>query len=358
MAVENALAFLRGGARAAMPVYLIAGPHPFLREYALESLRLRMVRDGYQYRAFQVGAGDGYGAVISEIEGADLFAPRRLVACRVMKTHRARATADSDGDEDDGAPSGGRTAGGDEAALISAIGRIGGAVILALLYERDNAPPKIRRAAEQAGTVVNCMRPFDNQLAQYAAVLARDRKLELTPGAAEMLVGRHGGDLGAIANALAKAAIFRGDGARIDREDLSEPAARRIPDLFELAESVARGNAAETIALFDRAADTGRDSIEMLAVEIIPLLRRMLVAAAVLKRRKGAAEVAGALGLAPSSQMVARAVEGARRFGLARLERAHRRATELDARFKNGLIREREPAIAGLLLDLMDPARG
>jgi hypothetical protein len=55
--------------------------------------------------------------------------------------------------------------------------------------------------------------------------------------------------------------------------------------------------------------------------------------------------------------MVARAVEGARRFGLERLERAYQRAGELDAQFKNGMIRAREPAIVELLLELMEPAR-
>jgi len=55
----------------------------------------------------------------------------------------------------------------------------------------------------------------------------------------------------------------------------------------------------------------------------------------------------------PSSTMVTRAVEGARHFGLARLRAAHRRACQLDERFKMGLIKERESAVAGMLLDLM-----
>ena len=58
----------------------------------------------------------------------------------------------------------------------------------------------------------------------------------------------------------------------------------------------------------------------------------------------------------PSSQLVVRAIDGGRRFGALRLLRAHRRACDLDAKFKNGLIRERAQAISALLLDLMGPA--
>ena len=157
-------------------------------------------------------------------------------------------------------------------------------------------------------------------------------------------------------NAIAKGAISRAEGVRVESADLGAGGPSRIPDLFELAESVARGRPGEALALFDRAIQTGRDPIELLAVELIPLVRRMLVAASILEKRKTPAEVARALGMAPTSQLVVRAVDGGRRFGAQRLMRAHRRACELDAKFKNGLIHEREQAISALLLDLMAPA--
>ncbi|HEX3409408.1 MAG TPA: hypothetical protein VHS07_03975 [Candidatus Binataceae bacterium] len=354
MAVENALAFLRGGARPPAAIVLIAGPQGFLREYVLDTLRLRMASAGYQYRPLQVGGGDGYAGVISELGEADLFAPKRLIACRVLKSYRERASADGDAEGDDG---GGKSGGAaDESALCVALERISGAVQVALVYERDNAPAKIRRVVEKIGTVVNCMRPFDNQLDQYVDVFAQKFGLKLTRTAVDLLIGRHGSDLAAISNALAKAAISSAEGAKIESPDLGGAGPSRIPDLFELAESVARGRPAEALALFDRAIHTGRDPIELLAVEIVPLLRRMLVAAALLEKRKSPADVARALGMQPSSQLVMRAVDGGRRFGARGLLRAHQRACELDAKFKNGLILERESAISSMLLDLMTAA--
>src|SRR5260370_23803782 len=111
MAAENALGFIRGiGVERgiAAPVFLIAGQQAFLREYVLDALRHRLSRDGFNYRAFQVGGSGGFGPIIDELEGADLFAPKRLVACPVLKSHRGRsAEEDGGGDSDGDAPSGG-----------------------------------------------------------------------------------------------------------------------------------------------------------------------------------------------------------------------------------------------------------
>ena len=353
MAVENALGFLRAGdAPAEGPIYVIAGPQPFLREYVLDNLRQRMAAKGFQYRPFQAGGGEGFGAVIRELEAADLFAPRRFVACRVLKNYRERA-GDDDGDDENALGSGG----GSEAALISAINKIGPTVRLGLVYERDNAPAKIKRTAEGAGVVINCMRPFDNQIGQYAEIFARGLGLKLARDTADLLAIRHGGDLAAIANALNLAGIAA-EAGKIDEADLgSGSGTSRVPDLFELAESVPRGNLNETLALFDRAVETGRDPIELLAVELIPLIRRMLTAAVLLEKRQGAAAIGRVLGLSPSSSLMMRALDGARRFGTERLTMAHRKATMLDANFKAGLLKEREAAIAGLLLELMASAK-
>jgi hypothetical protein len=96
----------------------------------------------------------------------------------------------------------------------------------------------------------------------------------------------------------------------------------------------------------------GRDPIEVLALELIPQLRRMLLAATLLGRKTDPSSLAAALGVAPSSPLASRAVEGARRFGLKRLERTHQRACELDASFKNGIIKQREQAVGALILEL------
>lgn len=355
MAVETALSILRAGERAALaPAIVISGSHAFLREYVFDLVRRRMLRQGMKYRAFQVGGAEGFDAMLAELREADLFAPVRVVGCRVLRSHRA--SADHNG-EDEGAASGGSRAGagGGEAALADALEAARGPGALIVIYERDSAPAKIRRAVEQSGLAINCPRPYDNQLTQFVEAVARVEDLRLAPGAAELLVSRHAGDLAAIANTLAKAAIHRESGAALGPADFSEPAAAKIPDLFELAEALSNGRAAAALAVLGRAIAAGRDPFELLAVEISPVMRRMMLAASLAAGKRSTPQIAAALGMSPSSPLALRAIEGARRFGKARLKQAYRRVSELDADFKNGRIREREEALNGMLLELMSP---
>jgi DNA polymerase III delta subunit len=199
---------------------------------------------------------------------------------------------------------------------------------------------------------VNCLRPFDNQLPQYTQSFARALDLKLSQSAAELLIARHGGDLSAVANALGKLAILLEKGASIEAADLSEQGPSKLPEPFEIAESLSAGKTTATLAQLTRALAGGRDPFELLAVEFIPVMRRMMLAASMLAARKSTYDIAGALGFGPSSPLATRAIDGAKRFGLARLQRAYHRASELDVGFKNGEIKDRAEALSALVLDL------
>lgn len=356
MAVETALSLLRAGERRSLsPAIVISGPQAFLREYVFDAVRRRLVRKGLQCRVFHIGGSDGFDAVLAELREADLFAPARLVACRVLRSHRGG------GSDEDGAAttSGSRrpSPAGGEAALAQALATIREPGALVVVYERDSAPARIRRAVEEGGLAINCPRPYDNQLTQFAEAIARTEGVPLAAGAADLLVSRHAGDLAAIANTLAKAAIWKPEG-EIGPADLSEPAAARIPELFDLAEALSRGRAPAAFAVLERAIGVGRDPFELLSVEIVPVMRRMMLAASMAAEHRSAQQIAGALGLSPSSPLAVRAIDGARRFGLPRLSRAYQRVSEVDAGFKNGRIKERHAALATILLDLLGPPAG
>src|SRR5208337_2063020 len=115
MPLETALAYLRAAAaqRRIPPVVVIFGPHAFLREYVLDSIVRKLVAGGCQYRSFHLGSGDDYGAVLNELRAPDLFAPRRVIACRILKSRRDKAET-TDADAGDSRTSG---SGGSESAL-------------------------------------------------------------------------------------------------------------------------------------------------------------------------------------------------------------------------------------------------
>lgn len=352
MPLENALGFLRSleGSRPLPGTIVVFGPHGFLREFVASTTAARLAAKDYKYRSIQIGAGGDLATAVDELGEPDLFAAKRLLVCRVLKSHRDRGGADM-ADDDDSVLS--RAAPGGEAALAEVIEAGVAPNHLMLVYERDNVPSRIRKAAEKSSALVNCLRPFDNQVPDYALAFARARGRKLGAGSADFLAARHAGDLAAIANALDKGALLAEDGRTIEESALSEPGARKIPDLFEIADSVARGLASRVLGQVDRALAFGRDPIELLAVEIIPALRRMMIAATMLSHRRGAAEIASAIGASPTSGLVTRAIDGARRFGLDRLKKSYTRAIQLDESFKNGTIKERQQALGGLLLDLM-----
>jgi DNA polymerase III delta subunit len=351
MPLETALAYLRGagGGQRIPPVVVIFGPHAFLREYVLDSIVRKLIADGSQLRSFQIGAGDDYGAALNELSAPDLFAPKRALVCRILKSRRDKTESAGEADAGDGRAVG---SGGSEAALVGAIESARGPGSLVLLYEKDNAPAKVRRAAEKSALLVNCMRPFDNQIEQYVNAFANSLGLKLSSAAIDLIISRHGGDLAAVANTLSKVTIFTEPGKPVQPGDLDE-GARRMPEAFELAESVSRGRATAALAQLGRALALGREVFEILAVEIIPMMRRMMIAASMMASRRSPGDVASALGLAPQSGLATRAIEGARRFGLPRLERAYWRACAMDAGFKDGTIKNREEALAGLILELM-----
>src|SRR5262245_56484270 len=347
MAVENALAFLRAldSRRNLPPSIIVFGPQAFLREAIVTAIANLLRADGYQYRSFRIGADATFSTVVDEMRGADLFAPNRLIVCSIPRAHRDREGESVEADVP--AP-----ASGGEAELAAAMQDERGPNHVLIVSERDTVPAKIRRAGEKS-PMVNCLRPFDNQLPEYAQVLARLQGLKLGPGAAEFLVIRHADDLAAISNALGKAAISSEGQNPITPEDLNDPGSIKVPDAFEIAESIARGRTSVALAQLDRALALGRDPFEILGVEVIPQLRRMMVAAALLSRKRGAGEVAAALGMAPTSGLVARAVEGARRLGFERVQRAYLRVAELDESFKNGMTKERGQALSALVLELL-----
>ncbi len=356
MPAQTALQAIRSAdSRAALPASIVIfGAQAFLREYVLGKISARLIDGGFQYRSFQIASNADFDRALDEFAAPDLFAKKRVVVCRVLKSRRGAQT-DGRAETDDGAD--------DEAGTVSAVGESAlahtiesypGPNHLVALYDRDAAPAKIRRAAEKSALVIGCARPYDNQIPEYTDALARALGLRLAPGVSEYLAEKYAGDLASISNALSKAAIIAESGGALSESEFGDPGAQRMPDVFEIADNIARGRVAAALAQIDRASALGRDSFEILAVEIVPVLRRMMIAASMLSRRRQSGEIAAALGLSPYSSMAARAIEGARRYGADRLTRAYQSVVVLDEGMKNGAIKNRENAIGAVLMSLMD----
>ena len=355
MPSENALAFLSqldSGKALMPPAILIAGPQAFLKEYVLDACRSHLRGPGRESQSFQIGAGGDFGAVLEAIAAPGLFAPAAIVACRILRT---RGTAEDDGDG--GGESGERRSARspDDSRLSRAIELARNPSHLILLYDRDAAPAKVQRQVEKSGLAIICNKPFESQLTQCAALFARRLGLKINYATVDTLADRFGANLAAMHNALVLAAIAAANHKPDDFLRSGPGAGDLGTELFQISESLSGDQPIVPFSMIDRAAAIGRDPTELLAVEIIPALRRLMIAATLTMQGQGPAEIAMEVSMSPRSPRVTALCNAARRYGLHRLTDTYRDAIELDANFKNGTVKEREQALsvllAGLLLD-------
>jgi DNA polymerase III subunit delta len=348
MPAENVLAFLsqlEAGRAPIPPVVLIAGPQAFLKEYVLDGCRDALRGPGRDAQSFQIGAGGDFGPVLEAIAAPGLFAPATIATCRIL---RSRGAADDDAE----APKSRTARGSDDTQLSRAIELARKPSHLLLLYERDKAPAKVQRQVEKSGLAVICNKPFESQLPQFAGLFARRLGLKINYATADTLVDRYGPNLAAMHNALVLAAIA--SERKPDEFVRSATAGADLGgELFQIAQSLSGDQPILPLAMIDRAIALGRDPTDVLSVEIIPELRRLLIAATLAMQGQGPAEIAMEIGMSPRSPRVTATTNAARRFGLRRLTQTYRDAIELDANFKNGTVKEREQALSVLLAPLL-----
>ena len=350
MPAENALAFLsRIDGKAHLPaVILIAGPQIFLKEYTLDACREALRGPGRESQSFQIASGNDFGPVLEAMAAPSLFAPATIASCRILRS-RGGGDDDDDGEESEAPVS---SAGGDS-VLARAIELARSPSHLILLYERDKAPAKVQRQAEKAGVCVICNKPFESQLPQYANLFARRLGLKIGYATAETLTERYGSNLAAMHNALVLAAIAA---PRQSPDDFLRSGVRGADiggELFQIAESLSGELPLMPLAMVDRAVALGRDPTELLSLEIIPELRRLLIAATLGMRGQGPAEIAMEIGMSPRNPRATATANAARRYGLQRLARTYSEAIRLDASFKDGTVKEREQALSALLAPLL-----
>ena len=347
MASENALALLAqldAGKALLPPAILISGPQAFLKEYMLDACRQALRGPGVDHQPFQISAAADYGAVLEAVGAPGLFVRATVASCRIL---RSRGGGDEEGEG--GESRAGRGSG--DSALFRAIELVAKPSHLILLYERDKAPAKVQRQIEKSGLSVVCNKPFESQLPQCAGLFAQRLGLKINYAIADSLAERYGTNLAAMHNALVLAAIA---GQRKPEEFLrGGPAVDMGGELFQISESLSGDLPLPVLAMIDRAVALGRDPTELLAVEIIPSLRRLVVAAALVLKGQGPAEIAMEIGMSPRSPRVTAIANAARRYGLLRLTRTYREAIELDANFKNGTVKERHQALSALLAPIL-----
>lgn len=275
------------------PAYLIAGDDGAKLDAALGRLRARAEREGGAgaLEAFEGGPSSGpdVDAVIGSMPAISLMSEHRYLladgvnrwrATQVKRMAEALTTAPDD--------------------------------LTLVLVARGAAPKGLGEAVEKAGgEVLSYEAPSKRDLPGWVAAEARKRGLQMTGQAARALTARLGESTVRLATELDRIALWAGEDARIDVDEVE----RLTADTSEragwtLGDAIVARDVAEAVLSADALLEQGQEVTPMI-YGMASRLRSAHLAAAGLEAGRPAKEIETSLPMAPyPSKLMMRAVRG------------------------------------------------
>jgi DNA polymerase-3 subunit delta len=274
---DDPLASVRQGEPG--PLYYIYGRERFLVDRAVEILRGRVLdprtRD-FNYELFHGKEADP-GRIVQAARTLPMMAKRRFILVRDADEMKADALAQ----------------------LIPYVSAPAKETCLVLVGEKADQRLKIFSAWKKTGVLVKLDPLYERQLPQFVREEARARGVTFEHGAAEMLCNEVGSDLGQLADAVERLAIFVGERPVTARDVEEVVASTRQRSVFELAEAVGEGNRARSLEVLSSmigAREPGVRVVAMLARHVRQLWTCLELTA---KGRPNKFDLAQALGIPP-----------------------------------------------------------
>lgn len=260
-AALSALDFLSAPDRhPARPVCVVFGEETFLRRQLLMRLRGAVLAGGDA--DFSLAVFEGRSATV-----ADVLEELSTVA---MFGGRARLVVVEDADEF-------ITRYRSELEDYVARPRLTGVLVL----EAKSFPSNTRLYKQVAanGLVVECGAPSDARLSKWLDTWARQaHRVELAPGAADMLVDLVGPELGLLDQELAKLALTAGPDGKVTAESVRELVGTwRTKTTWDMLDAALAGDVRGAMTQLDRLLLAGENEVPLLA-QISATLRRLAAA--------------------------------------------------------------------------------
>lgn len=260
-AALSALDFLSAPDRhPAKPVCVVFGEETFLRRQVLVRLRGAVLAGGDA--DFSLAVFEGRSATV-----ADVFEELSTVA---MFGGGTRLVVVEDADEF-------ITRYRSDLEDYVARPRLTGVLVL----EAKSFPSNTRlyKQAAANGLVVECGAPSDARLSKWLATWARQaHRVELAPGAADMLVDLVGPELGLLDQELAKLALTAGPDGKVTAESVRELVGTwRTKTTWDMLDAALAGDVRGAMTQLDRLLLAGENEVPLLA-QISATLRRLAAA--------------------------------------------------------------------------------
>lgn len=311
------------------PLYFVFGKERFLVDRAVDLIRARTLdpatRD-FNYDLFQ-GKEATAARIVQSARTLPMMARRRLILVRDADEMKADELSQ----------------------LIPYVERPCAETCLLMTGEKVDQRLKFFTAFKKHGVLVKLDPLYERQLPGFVRDEARRRGVTFGPGAAELLCDEVGAELGQLADAVERLAVYAGERKKIEVADIEEViATTRQRNVFELCNAIGEGSRARALGVLASmiaARESGVRIVAMLARHV----RQLWTASGLIQKRLSKFELAQALGIPP---FFAEGIEAqARRFDRAAFERMHAAIYHADKALKSSRLDD-ERILEGLILEL------
>jgi DNA polymerase-3 subunit delta len=327
MAREDPLAELEQGEPG--PLYFLFGKEPFLVDRAVDILKARVLDPRTRDFNYELVQGKELTAqrVLSAVRTLPMMAKRRLVLLRNVDEAKA--------DELNG--------------LIPYLAKPNAETCLVLTGEKADQRLKFVGAFKKAGAMIKLDPLYERQLAGFVQSEAQRAGVRIEPAAAQLVCDEIGADLGQLADAIERLAVYVGDRKKVAVADVEEVVATtRQRTVFELCDAVGqrkRERALLVLGSITAARESGVRVVSMLARHV----RQLATARTLLAQRLNKFEMASALGMPPF--FVDGITDQARRLDGTQLGRMHDALYRADLDLKSSRIPD-DNILERLILEL------
>lgn len=271
------LATLREGEPG--PLYFLYGKERYLLDRAVDLLRARVLdartRD-FNYELFY-GKEAGASRIAQAARTLPMMAKRRLILVR-------------DADEMKADELGG---------LIPYVSDPAPETCLVFVAEKADQRLKFFSAFKKHGELVKLDPLYERQLPDFVRGEARARGVTIAPDAVTLIVAEIGAELGQLADAVERLAIYAGERKQITAEDVDKVVATtRQRSVFELANAVGAGDRAAALAMLSSMLGARESGVRIVAM-LARHLRQLWITSELLQRTRDKFEIASALGIPP-----------------------------------------------------------
>jgi DNA polymerase-3 subunit delta len=313
----DSLAFLdKAGRQKVQPVYVLHGDEDFLKRQVLAALQALVLGQPGESIGLSTHAGDKavFAAVHDEVQTLPFLSPRRLVVIENADPFVTRYRA----------------------ALEKYVARPAAHGVLVLDVKSWPANTKLAKLVDAAAALV-CKAPAAHRLPEWCVHRAAGAHgKQLSAAAAALLVDLVGADMGQLDQELAKLAVYVGDAARIDADDVDKlVGSSRAENTWKIFDAMAGGRPGEAVELLDRLFDQGEEPLRVLGAFSMQL-RRLAQAYRLTQQGRPLAAALADAGVPPFA--VRGAEQQLRHLGRRRAERLYDWLLETDLGLKGNSV--------------------